>query len=139
VEIEIRTEENRAILTLEGDFTSARDVAAVQEKVNDLLRKGVRHFTFNLEAVEYVDSAGLGRLVQLYTTVTHAGGDVKLAALPERLTKLLEGPEKTNFFMELPDSFGTRIPMLNPLIWLVLLVTFAILVTIASHASFSVW
>ena len=145
MEIEIRIEENRAILTLKGDLTNAHDLASLQEMVNDLLRKGVRHFTLNMEAVQYVDSAGLGRLVQLYTTVTHMGGDAKLAGLPERLTnllrltKLLEGPEKKNFFMELPDPFGSRIPMLNPVIWLVLLVTLAILVTIASRASFGVW
>jgi anti-anti-sigma factor len=145
VEIEVRTEENRAFLTLKGDVTNAGDLAALQETLNELLRKGVRHFTLNLQAVQYVDSAGLGRLVQLYTTVSHVGGVLKLDGLNERLTSLLrltklqERPEKKNFLMELPDPFGARLPLLTPVIWLALLVTFVILVTIASRVSFSVW
>lgn len=144
MEIEIRTEMNRAILTLKGDLTKARDLAALQGTVNDLLGKGVRDFTLNLDAVQYVDSAGLEQLVRLYSAVKHTGGDLKTSGLTKRmrsrvrLTKLREGRESENF-MELPDPLGTGLPMLNPVIWLVLLITFAILVTIASRVAFSVW
>jgi anti-sigma B factor antagonist len=144
VEVEIRTEENRAILTFKGDVT-APDLAALQETVNELLQQGVRHFTLNLDAVQYVDSDGLGQLVQLYAAVMNVGGDVKLARLSKRLadllhlTKLLEDAEKEDVFTELPDPFGARLPMLNPVIWLALLVTLAILVTIASRVAFSPW
>lgn len=144
MEIEIRTETNRAILTLKGDLM-ARDLAVLQETVNDLLRQGIRHFTLNLDGVQYVDSAGLGQLVQLHKTVTHVGGDFKLAHPSKRLTsllrltKLLEDPERKNSFIGLPDPFGTRLPMLNPVIWLALLVTLAILVMIASRVAFSAW
>jgi hypothetical protein len=98
-----------------------------------------------LEAVGSIDSAGLGLLVQLYTRVEHVDGRLKLEGLHERLTSLLHftklpgRPEKKNILMELPDPFGARLPLLSPVFWLALLVTFAVLVTIASRASFSFW
>jgi anti-sigma B factor antagonist len=39
--------------------------------------------------VSYVDSAGLGQLVQVYATTSHLGGSLKLLNLTKRLKDLL--------------------------------------------------
>jgi anti-anti-sigma factor len=78
VEIGIRTEMNRAILTLKGDLSGAHDLAALQRTISDLLGKGVRDFTLRLDAVTYVASAGLGQIVQLFSIVKREGGDLRV-------------------------------------------------------------
>ena len=43
----------------------------------------------NLEAVEFIDSGGLGLLVRLRSRAQNAGGDVKLCVLPPRIAEIL--------------------------------------------------
>lgn len=44
----------------------------------ELLEKGVKDFTVNLEKVSFLDSAGLAALVQLLKNAREKGGDVTL-------------------------------------------------------------
>ncbi len=45
---------------------------------SELLEKGVKDFTVNLEKVSFLDSAGLAALVQLLKNAREKGGDVNL-------------------------------------------------------------
>ena len=141
MEVEARSDGNRAVLTLKGDVTNTGDLDVLDETVNDLLRRGVRHVTLNMDAVPCADSAALGRILQLYSTVNQAGGDLKLAGLHERLKRLLcldrlsEHAEKKPF-LDMPKPFGTTLPSLTPMICLALLAVLALLVAIASRVSF---
>lgn len=47
------------------------------------------YIVLNLEAVEFIDSGGLGLLVRLRSRAQNAGGDVKLCALPPRIAEIL--------------------------------------------------
>ena len=143
MEFEIRTEMDRAVLTVKGDWIGLHDSPALEGTLNDLLGKGVRDFTL-MERVGYVDSAGLGQIVQVYLMVRRKGGQLKLVGMTDRLTDLLRltklrvSSENDNF-LQLPEAFGIRLPTLNPVLWLVFVVTLAILVTIASRLAFSGW
>ena len=53
------------------------------------MQQGHRNLLLNLESVPYVDSAGLGGIVHIYTTVSHQGGTLKLLNLTKRITDLL--------------------------------------------------
>ena len=47
------------------------------------------YIVLNLEAIEFIDSGGLGLLVRLRSRAQNAGGDVKLCALPPRIAEIL--------------------------------------------------
>jgi anti-sigma B factor antagonist len=57
-----------------------------------------------MAGVTTVDSAGLGELVAAYTTVTKAGGSMKLVNLTKRLHDLLSITKLLTVF----DSFDTE-------------------------------
>jgi anti-sigma B factor antagonist len=71
-----------AIVEIIGDITLSKggDVI-IKDKIQKLL--------LDLGNVSYVDSAGLGQLVQVYATTSHLGGSLKLLHVTKRLKDLL--------------------------------------------------
>ncbi len=61
----------------------------LKDKLRSLVHQGNRKLLLNLADVSYVDSAGLGAIVQCYTTVTNQGGSLKLLNLTKRIKDLL--------------------------------------------------
>ena len=49
-----------------------------------------RHYLLEMSNVKYIDSAGVGALLELYREVQVRGGSVKLVRSPERARRLLE-------------------------------------------------
>ena len=78
------------MLDLSGQITFAGgDNQLFKDKVNSLVHQGDKNILVNMAGVTTVDSAGLGELVGAYTTVTRAGGTMKLVNLTKRLHDLL--------------------------------------------------
>jgi anti-sigma B factor antagonist len=46
--------------------------------IGELVKKGQRKILLNLKDVKYIDSSGMGDLVQSYTSLQRQGGDLKL-------------------------------------------------------------
>jgi anti-sigma B factor antagonist len=61
----------------------------LRDKLRSLVQQGQRKLLLNLAEVNYVDSAGLGAIVQSYTTVTNQGGSLKLVNATKRIQDLL--------------------------------------------------
>jgi anti-sigma B factor antagonist len=51
---------------------------------------GKKKLLLNLGEVSYIDSSGIGEMVSGFTTVTNAGGQVKLLNLTKRVKDLLQ-------------------------------------------------
>jgi len=81
---------NVAIVKVTGDITLNKggDVL-IKDKVQSLLQQGHKHLVIDLAEVSYVDSAGLGELVQAYATAKNRGGALKLLNVGKRLKDLL--------------------------------------------------
>lgn len=77
------------ILDLKGKITLGDGDELLKDKVNSLVNQGHKKIILNLEGVPYIDSAGLGIVVQTYTTVSRNGGSLKLLNLTKRITDLL--------------------------------------------------
>ena len=77
------------LLDLEGRLILGASAEGLRDKVRSLLQQGHQQFIVNLAGVPYMDSGGLGELVQAYTTVTRQGGALKLLNLTSRLHDLL--------------------------------------------------
>ena len=90
MQIDQRTNGDVAIVGIRGDITLSKggDVL-LKDKIQSLLQQGHRKILLDLGNVSYVDSAGLGQLVQVYATTSHLGGSLKLLNLTKRLRDLL--------------------------------------------------
>jgi anti-sigma B factor antagonist len=74
---------------ISGRITLGEDSVMLREIVRDLLTKGKTMIFLNLGEVEYVDSAGIGELIQTFTTIRNQGGQMKLVNLNKRVQDLL--------------------------------------------------
>jgi len=90
MQLEQRVAGNVAIITVTGDITLNKggDVL-LKDKVQSLIQQGHKNLLIDLSGVSYVDSAGLGELVQAYATTKNRGGALKLVNVTKRLKDLL--------------------------------------------------
>ena len=90
MQLEQRIVDNVAIIRVTGDITLSKggDVL-LKDKVQSLLHQGYTNLLIDLSGVSYVDSAGLGELVQTYVTAKNRGGRLRLLNPTKRLKDLL--------------------------------------------------
>ena len=87
------------IVTIKGEITLKKqgDVA-LQDNLRELIQQGQKRVLVDLGGVSYIDSAGLGQLVQAYSTTKYHGGSLKLFNLSDRIKKLLAVTQLTRLF-----------------------------------------
>ena len=78
---------NALVIDMAGKVTLYDD--SLHQCVRRSLAEGERRLVLNLRDVFYMDSAGLGQLVTVYTTVMTAGGKLRLLAPGPRVRHLL--------------------------------------------------
>lgn len=90
MQLEQRIVDNVVIVKVTGDITLSKggDVL-LKDKVQSLLHQGYTNLLIDLSNVSYVDSAGLGELVQTYVTAKNRGGRLRLLNPTKRLKDLL--------------------------------------------------
>lgn len=79
-----------AVVDLDGRITLGESTGTLRDTLRNLLTQGNKNVVLNMAGVGYVDSAGLGELVGLYTTAKNQGGAVKLLHLQKKLNDLLQ-------------------------------------------------
>ena len=90
MQIDQRVVGDVAIIQVLGDITLGKGGDVIlKDKIQSLLQQGFRKLLLDMGKVSYVDSAGLGQLVQIYATTNHLGGSLKLLNLTKRLKDLL--------------------------------------------------
>jgi len=57
---------------------------------NALETSGVKHILFNLEAVKFIDSSGLGVILGRYKKINAAGGKVLIAHIQPQVIQIFE-------------------------------------------------
>jgi anti-sigma B factor antagonist len=72
--------------------------------VRSLLEQGQKKLVLDLGRVSYVDSAGLGELVQAHATTKNKGGVLKLLGINKRLKDLLTITKLVTVF----DTYDTE-------------------------------
>ncbi len=90
MQIEERTAGDVVIVKVSGEITLKKNRnITLHEKVRGLVEQGHHKVLIDLGNVSYVDSAGLGELVQASSTVKNHGGSLKLFSPTSRLRELL--------------------------------------------------
>lgn len=78
-----------AVLTVKGElnlYTSGGFRAAVRGAAGD----GHPHLILDVSGVPFCDSSGLSALIMVHRWAGEAGGSLTLAAVPDRMTRLLQ-------------------------------------------------
>ena len=89
LEIQQRDREGIILLDLKGRLVAGDEVAAFRTAVELLAQSGAPKIILNLNAVDYIDSLGLGTMVMCYTRLQKVGGVAKLSQLNRRNLELL--------------------------------------------------
>ena len=88
--IEERAAGDVTILDLKGKMTLGEGDEILKDKVNSLAMQGRKQIVLNLQAVPYIDSAGLGEIVRCYTNVDRHEGKLRVLNPSRRIRDLLK-------------------------------------------------
>ncbi|MFW3470066.1 STAS domain-containing protein [Streptomyces microflavus] len=97
-----------AVIALSGEFDIAT-APAVRARALDLIANGHPDLVADLGGVTFCDSSGLGALIGIWRCAKDANGSLTLAAIPERLDRLLS---VTGMDTVLPAYPSTRTALL---------------------------
>jgi len=77
------------VIELEGDVVGGPDAGKLNNLVHDLVSQKKIKIIIDLAHVKLMNSSGLGILIGVLTTVRHAGGDLVLVNITNRIENLL--------------------------------------------------
>lgn len=92
------------VLTLSGAFTISDGQGMLKDKIHSLTFEGHKQIALDLGGLSYLDSSGLGEMVSAYTTVSRAGGQIKIFNLTKRVSDLLSITKLLTVF----DSYDSK-------------------------------
>lgn len=84
-----RVEGQVTIIEPKGKITIGEGDVLLREEITRLLGEEKKKLVLDLGDVSYMDSAGVGELVSVYTSVKNRGGDLKLSRLTKKIKDLL--------------------------------------------------
>lgn len=90
LKLNIRQVGDVTVVDAAGRITLGEGSSAFRDTIKELVNKGQKKILVNLGEVTYIDSSGIGELVSGYTTVSNAGGQLKLLNLTKRVHDLLQ-------------------------------------------------
>ena len=86
---EIQTNGTQVTVKLGGSMYAV-DAAALRDAIQDLIKRGQKSFLFDLSAIDYMDSTGLGLFIYLDEELKGKNGKMVLKGLTGRVTTLFE-------------------------------------------------
>jgi anti-sigma B factor antagonist len=75
-----------------------KETTDVHEKIKTLVQEGFKNVVIDLADVKWMNSSGLGMMMSALTTVTGAGGVLKIANVTEKVESLLMITQLTKIF-----------------------------------------
>lgn len=98
------TKDGVLIIYLEGNILGMQFNTTVMSLIAQHIEVGNKNVLFNLSEVKYVDSAGLGLLLNALSKIKNIGGALALCSLPEQVSKLLKTTKVESIFLILGDE-----------------------------------
>jgi anti-sigma B factor antagonist len=77
------------ILDCSGSIRMGDGAVSLRNAIRGLNEQGSKKILLNLGEVKNVDSSGIGELIANYTTLSRAGGQLKLLKLTDKIRDLL--------------------------------------------------
>ena len=85
-----RPQAGLAIVRFSGALTLGTSLHAADAQLQKLIEDGAAKVVLNMAEVPYVDSAGLGVLVQASGLAKQQGGDLRLCGASQRVAELIQ-------------------------------------------------
>lgn len=82
------TRDGYAVISLGGRLT-ATGAPLLRNAVADVITSGESHIVIDMAELQFVDSSGLGALVGALKSARVAGGDLRIAAVPQAVATVL--------------------------------------------------
>ncbi len=92
-----------AVLTISGKLMGGSETKEITEKVQSLLNDGITKIVMDLGKVKWMNSTGLGALIESRRIINESDGVLKLAAVAEKIKSLLIITQILSLF----DTFET--------------------------------
>ncbi len=77
------------VVEVKGKLEGGPGASEFQDMIASKIDEGEKKFVVDLGDVKYVNSTGIGILIRAYTTLKNAGGDMKLAAISDKVQGVL--------------------------------------------------
>lgn len=84
------TDSGFAVVAVSGRLVLGKEVERLENTVRELLDKSQKKFVFDLSALDYADSSGIGTFVACLTSIRKSGGDLRVAAVNPRIQRLFQ-------------------------------------------------
>jgi len=92
-----------SIVDLTGQLTSFA-TGALRNTIADLIRHGRKKIVLNVGELVYLDSSGVGELVNCYMSVIKQAGEMKVVGLTPKVKDILEITQLYRVFQEFQDE-----------------------------------
>lgn len=92
------------VADFKGRIVLGEESAHLRKLVSELLSEGKKKILFNLAEVTYIDSSGLGNLINALAQVRKGGGELKLVNLPQKAQDLMQVTKLYTVFDVLDDE-----------------------------------
>jgi anti-sigma B factor antagonist len=86
------------VLDLQGKIMGGADSDAFQRALRALVDAGHRKVLVNLEQVSWINSSGLGILIEGFSALQRQGGTLKLVHVPPRIESVLAVTKLSTIF-----------------------------------------
>lgn len=91
------------VIEPKGKITIGEGDVLLREEITRLLGEDKKKLVLDLGGISYMDSAGVGELVSVYTSVKNRGGELKLSCLTKKIKDLLQITQLMTIF----DTYET--------------------------------
>jgi anti-sigma B factor antagonist len=102
MKINLAEKYNSVVIELKGDLMGGEDAAKFKEKIYSIINQHKQNVVVDMSNVKFVNSSGLGILISGFTTLKNAGGELKLAALSDKIKGLLSITKLNQVFQVYP-------------------------------------
>lgn len=92
------------ILALRGRLVLGQESSGFRATVSNLLSSGTKRIVINLQQANYIDSAGLGALLETHRTTKEKGGRLTLCSLGPNFRQALQYAKLLSIFETFPDE-----------------------------------
>ena len=92
-----------SIVELTGQLTSFAS-GALRNTISDLMRQGRKKIVLNVGGLLYLDSSGVGELVNCYMDAIKQGGEMKVVGLTPKVEEILKITQLYRVFQEFQDE-----------------------------------
>jgi anti-anti-sigma factor len=79
-----------AVVTISGRLVLGKEEERLETVTAEWIQKGQKRFVYDITALDYADSSGIGTLVACLTNIKKAGGELRMAGANSRMKRLFQ-------------------------------------------------